>query len=87
MDLMSKKIIDICERFILSEHGYANHEMAQLTDLLMKNQELIAKKPGLIDIINKIIKAQTSKNYLYIADLLQYELLPLFNKESKKSLN
>lgn len=87
MDLITKKIHDICERFILSEHGYANHEMTQLTDLLMKNEELIAKKTGFIEIINKIIKAQSSKNYLYIADLLQYELLPLFNKDSKKSVN
>lgn len=87
MDLITKKIHDICERFILSEHGCANHEMTQLTDLLMKNEELIAKKPGFIEIINKIIKAQSSKNYLYIADLLQYELLPLFNKDSKRSVN
>lgn len=76
MDIAINTIKEICRNFILGEFGYAHHELGHLTTLLLKNKQLLAKKPGIIKVLTKIVHAQENHDYLYIADLLGYELMP-----------
>lgn len=77
MAIDPNKIKQIAERFILSEQAYANHEWILMIDSLLENKTLFIQKRELLE---QLIQAQGSKDYLYLADLLLYELLPLLNK-------
>ena len=75
MDLIIHTIKEVCKKFILCETGYANHELARLTQLLLNDQNIL-KEAKIFTILERITQAQECKNNLYIADLLEYELLP-----------
>lgn len=77
MDTIIRKIQDTSNAFILSERGYAQHELGELINLLLENKTKINEPSRLLPILSKLMTAQKTKNYLYIADLLTYELLPL----------
>ena len=80
MGVIQQVINDICQQFILGEKGAANHGMVHLTQLLVEDEQLVMTAEQ-ERILENIITAQGAKNYLYVADLLQYELLPTLSKK------
>lgn len=66
----------IATKLILCEYGYASHELAYLIELLLQEQELLSH-PRIMGIIEKMMVTLNSKNYVYLADIIAYELIPV----------
>lgn len=79
MDRIIETAKIISEKFILAEVGYANNELNNLSRLLLQNPNTL-KNPLLLSILEEIVTAQEQKNYLYIADLLLYRLIPVLKQ-------
>ncbi len=79
MDLIIDKINKISDGYILCEIGSANNALSQLITELLEDKQLMTSITNNIGIMEKIAAAQERKDYLYLADLLQYELTPLLN--------
>ncbi|RUR10265.1 hypothetical protein [Legionella sp. km772] len=65
----------VSEKFILGENAFANVELAKLSKLVIE-QTTLHQNNEISLLMNKIIKAHEDKNYLFIADILVYELIP-----------
>lgn len=75
------------------DYKQAMSELARITGILIKNSDLILQnveyynqhgtivtEDSYIRIIKNITNAQETEDYLYLADILQTELIPLFEK-------
>lgn len=82
MDLILNLTRTISKKFILGEDAYANAELIKLSQLLIENSEL-HNNTVIEPLLDKIIQAQRPKNYVYIADLLEYELIPILRKTKR----
>ena len=82
MDLILNLTRTISKKFILGEDAYANAELIKLSQLLIENSEL-HNNTVIEPLLDKIIQAQRRKNYVYIADLLEYELIPILRKTQR----
>jgi len=69
----------ISRKFILCENAYANTELVKLAQLLLQTPKL-QRNQDIPLLVDKIIKAHEVKNYIYIADLIEYELIPTLLK-------
>lgn len=76
MDQLIALAQTISKKFILAENAYANSELIKLSQLLLQSPEL-QKNPELQVVIGTLVQAHQNKNYIYIADLIEYELIPL----------
>ena len=79
MDKFIKLAKTISKKFILAENVYANSDLVQLAQLLLQTPEL-QSNTKLQSVIEKLLNAHQNKNYVFIADLLEYELVPLLSK-------
>ena len=79
MDKFIKLAKTISKKFILAENAYANSDLVQLAQLLLQTPEL-QSNTKLQSVIEKLLNAHQNKNYVFIADLLEYELVPLLSK-------
>lgn len=80
MDLISTTAIKISEQFIRAENGHANKELNHLSQLLLQNPNSL-NNPKLLTVLQQIVTAQEQKDYLFIADLLTYQLIPLLAEQ------
>lgn len=81
MDKLISIVETINRKLILCENGYANTELIALSKLIIEQPQLHQNKE-LSEVMGKIIKAHEYKNYVYLADLLEYELIPVLEKLS-----
>jgi hypothetical protein len=81
MDEIKNLIHEVSQQFILCEKGVANHGIVRLTQFFIQYEHLV-ERSRCMDILEKIVAAQEGKNYLYVADLLQYELFPALFENS-----
>lgn len=65
----------ISKKLSLCENAYANTKLIELSKLLIQEPELNQNKNILL-LLNKMITAHENKNYVYLADILEYELIP-----------
>jgi hypothetical protein len=77
MAIDRQRIKKIAEQFVLCEKARANHEWRLFLDTLLEHKNQFAGTPDFISLLEQIMQAQQKKDYLYLADLLMYELFPL----------
>ena len=81
---MIEQIKESAELFRLGQHTRANELFVHIIDGIQDFQEKqLVPVPGLLGLLSKILGAQQRGDNAHIADLLEYELLPLLEPHLK----
>ena len=83
---MINKIKESADLFRLGESSRANEGFVSVIDEIQKFQEnQTLPVPGLLPLLSRILSAQQRSDNSHIADLLEYELIPLLEPHLKEN--
>ena len=83
---MINKIKESADFFRLGETSRANEGFVGVIDEIQKFQETqTLPVPGLLPLLSRILAAQQRGDNSHIADLLEYELMPLLEAHLKEN--
>lgn len=80
LDTLSNALLESASNFRIGREALANRQLAALFDLMSEHLSQLntAEQAHIQQVLPQLFTAQKRRDLLYLADLLQYELRPMF---------